>query len=435
MKTNFLIPSEWLLYIAHFALTIKTFTFILTFVSEPIKDHPRVSSPGHGLRGGTLPNPPLTKRGFLRACGMGLCVLSGIQWIGFPRTSHAQITQKGLVRTKLSPFFTPLEGGEIQCELCPKRCRVSKGKRGFCRVRENRDGKYYSLVYGNPCAVHLDPIEKKPFFHVLPSTTSFSLATAGCNFQCKFCQNWEISQAQPEDLYNYDMSPELVVEKAKEMGARSVAYTYVEPTIFYEFMLDIGLLAKEEGLMNVCHSNGFINPVPLRKLCQVMDAANIDLKGFTETYYRELCEGELAPVLETLKILKQEKVHLEITTLVVPTQNDDPAVVKEMCLWVRKELGADTPIHFSRFYPLYKLRTLPPTPVSTLEKIRDTALSAGLEYVYIGNVPGHEAENTFCPNCKKKIIQRAGYMIGEVHLKGGKCGYCGKPIPGIWQQA
>jgi pyruvate formate lyase activating enzyme len=325
-----------------------------------------------------------------------------------------------------------LEKGEIQCELCPHRCRVAKGKRGLCRVRENRDGKYYSLVYGNPCAVHLDPIEKKPFSHVLPGTTSFSLATAGCNFQCKFCQNWEISQASPEDVYSYDVPPELIVSRAKDIGARSVAYTYVEPMIFYEYMSDIGLLVKKSGLLNVTHSNGFINPAPLKNLCKVLDAANIDLKGFTEDFYRELCGGELGPVLETLKTLKKEKVHLEITTLIIPTKNDEMSVLKEMCVWIKKELGEDTPIHFSRFYPLYKLKTLPPTPVSTLEKAREVALSVGLEYVYVGNIPGHAGENTFCPKCKKMIIQRTGYMVGEIHLKDGKCRYCGKPISGIW---
>jgi pyruvate formate lyase activating enzyme len=374
----------------------------------------------------------LTKREFLKICGTSFCVLSAAHLFRFPKTSQAQLAKKGLIKTKLSPFFTPLSGGEIQCDLCPRRCRVSKGKRGACRVRENRDGKYYSLVYGNPCAIHSDPIEKKPFFHVLPATTSFSLATVGCNFQCKFCQNWEISQASPEDVYSYDVPPEMIVTKAKEVGAHSVAYTYVEPTIFYEYMMDICQLAKKTGLLNVCHSNGFINPEPLKNLCKVMDAANIDLKGFTEAFYRDLCSGELAPVLETLKTLKKEKVHLEITNLVIPTQNDDLSGLKEMCLWVKKELGADTPIHFSRFYPLYKLRSLPPTPVSTLEKARDTALSSGLEYVYIGNIPGHEGEHTFCPKCKKLLIQRIGYMVGENHLKGGKCQYCGKPIPGIW---
>ncbi len=385
-----------------------------------------------GCDEGKIVERSLTKREFLKYCGVSFCMLSGAPLLGLPGTARAQTAKKGLIKSKLSPYFTSLEGGEIQCELCPRRCHVSKGKRGFCRVRENRDGKYYSLVYGNPCAVHLDPIEKKPFFHLLPASTSFSLATAGCNLQCKFCQNWEISQASPEDVHSYDFPPESAVAKAKETGSRSIAYTYVEPTIFYEYMLEIGHLAKKAGLLNVYHSNGFINPSPLRNLCDVLDAANIDLKGFTEAYYRELCDGELTPVLETLKTLKKEKVHLEITNLMIPTKNDDASVLREMCLWVKKELGAETPVHFSRFYPLYKLKSLPPTPVSTLEKARAIALSAGLEYVYIGNVPGHEGENTFCPGCKKRIIQRSGFMVGEIHLKGGKCGYCRKPIPGIW---
>ena len=393
-------------------------------MSEPLIKKP--------IRKRTVSEPYLTKRKFLKICGASFCVLSAAELFGFQKTSQAQLARKGLIKTKVSPYFTPLSGGEIQCDLCPNRCRVSKGKRGACRVRENQDGKYYSLVYGNPCAVHLDPIEKKPFFHVLPSTTSFSLATVGCNFQCKFCQNWEISQASPEDVYSYDVPPEMIVKNAKDVGAHSVAYTYVEPTIFYEYMVDICQLAKKAGLLNVCHSNGFINPDPLKNLCKVMDAANIDLKGFTEAFYRDVCRGELAPVLETLKILRKEKVHLEITNLVVPTQNDDLSRLNEMCLWIKRELGGDTPIHFSRFYPLYKLRSLPPTPVSTLEKTRNIALSCGLEYVYIGNIPGHEGEHTFCPKCKKLLIKRVGYMVGENHLRGGKCQYCGKPIPGIW---
>ncbi len=377
-------------------------------------------------------SPQFTKREFLKLCGTSFCMFALGDFFSFPRISQGQIVKKGFIKAKLSPYFTSLGNGEIQCELCPRTCRVSKGKRGFCRVRENRDGKYYSLVYGNPCAVNLDPIEKKPFFHVLPGTGSFSIATVGCNFQCKFCQNWEISQAFPEEVYNADFPPELVVQKAKESKAHSIAYTYVEPTIFYEYMWDTAQLAKKAGLLNVSHSNGFINPEPLQNLCKVLDAVNVDLKGFTENFYQELCSGELTPVLNSLKILKQKKVHLEITNLMIPTKNDEMPVVKEMCLWIKKELGPDTPIHFSRFAPLYKLQSLPMTPISTLEKARAVALSSGLEYVYTGNIPGHEGENTFCPKCKKLLIQRTGFMVGEVRLKGGKCGYCGKPIPGIW---
>lgn len=374
----------------------------------------------------------MTKREFLRCCGAGLCLIPSACLLGFPQTARAQIHKKGLIKTRLASHFTALDREEIRCELCPRRCLVPNGKRGFCRVRENRKGKYYSLVYGNPAAAHLDPIEKKPFFHVLPGTTAFSLATAGCNFQCKFCQNWEVSQVSPEDLYNYDLPPESVVKKAGETRARSVAYTYVEPVVFYEYMYDTGKLAKEKGLLNVFHSNGFINPDPLRSLCRMLSAANIDLKGFTDAFYRKLCNGELHPVIETLTILKKEKIHTEITNLVIPTENDDMASIHKMCLWIKNALGPDTPLHFSRFYPLYKLQSLPPTPVSTLEKARSAALSAGLEYVYIGNVPGHEGENTYCPRCRKLIIRRMGFMVGETHLKKGQCGFCGKPIPGIW---
>jgi pyruvate formate lyase activating enzyme len=376
--------------------------------------------------------PGMTKREFLKLCGAGLCGLTGTSLSGFPKFARAQMAQKGLIKTKVSPYFTALGGDEIQCELCPKRCRVPQGKRGACRVRENRKGKLYSLVYGNPCAFHVDPMERDPFFHVLPGTKTLSLATAGCNFGCKFCQTWEISQASPEDVYSLDIPPEIVVERAKQMRTHSVSYTFVEPVIFYEYMVEIGHLAKKAGLLSFIHSNGFINPDPLRNLAKVIDAANIDIKGFTDEFYRDLCGGELSPVLETLKMLKHEKLHIEITNLIIPTKNDDMTLVKEMCLWIKRELGPETPIHFSRFYPLYKLKNLPPTPVKTLEEARQVALSAGLEYVYVGNVPGHEGENTFCPSCGKMIIQRTGYMVGEVRLKGGKCEYCGKPIPGVW---
>jgi pyruvate formate lyase activating enzyme len=267
---------------------------------------------------------------------------------------------------------------------------------------------------------------------VLPGTNSLSIATAGCNFDCKFCQNWEFALAFPEEVYSYEVPPETVVKKAKQMGAHSVAYSYVEPTIFFEYMLETARLTKKGGLLNVMHTNGFINEVPLRTLCKMLDAAQVDLKAFTESFYSELCAGALTPVLESLKIMKQEKVHIEITNLIIPTKNDNMSEVREMCLWIKDELGATTPIHFNRFYPLHKLNRLPPTPISTLERAREVALSTGFEYVYIGNVPGHEAWNTFCPKCKKTIIQRSGYMIGEVHLKEEKCGHCGKAIPGIW---
>jgi pyruvate formate lyase activating enzyme len=337
-----------------------------------------------------------------------------------------------LIGEKLSPWFTPLEGGAIRCTLCPRGCTVAEGRRGHCKVRENRGGKYYSLVYGNPCAVHLDPIEKKPFFHFHPSSWSFSIATAGCNFDCKFCQNWQISQATPEEVFSYDFSPERTVEEAVRSGAKSIAYTYVEPTIFHEYMIDTGRLARKAGLLNVCHTNAFINREPLRELCTVIDAVNCDLKGFTEEYYREMCGGRLAPVLESLKTLRRLGVHLEITNLVIPSRNDDLTLAGKMCRWIARELGGETPVHFSRFYPLYKLRSLPPTPVATLEKLRAAALAEGLKYVYIGNLPGHEGQHTYCPECGQAVVRRTGFMVGEMHLEKGKCAHCGEPIAGIW---
>jgi pyruvate formate lyase activating enzyme len=290
------------------------------------------------------------------------------------------------------------------------------------------------LAFGNPCAVHVDPIEKKPFFHLLPGSASYSLATAGCNLHCRFCQNWEISQARPEETYNFDLPPDKVVAAALETDSASVAHTYVEPVIFYEYMTAVGHLAKKAGLLNICHSNGYINPEPLEKLAEVLDAACIDLKAFSPQFYRELVDGELDPVLNTLKILRRRGVHLEIVNLVIPTQNDRPEEISGMCRWIRENLGPLTPLHFSRFYPMHKMLTLNPTPVSTLERARELALKEGLKYVYIGNLPGHEGENTYCHHCGKLVIARTGYRVSEINLKAGKCSHCGAPIPGIWQR-
>lgn len=380
-----------------------------------------------------MPDTGLTKREFLKLCLHGAFTSSLACFSGFSANAFAQSPQKGLIKTALSPYFTRFSDGDVRCELCPRLCRIPKGERGGCRVRENRNGKCYSLVYGNPCALHPDPIERNPFFHVLPSTRCLSLATAGCNFSCKFCQTWEISQAAPEDVYSLDVPPDMVVKRAKQMGVHSITYTYVEPVIFFEYMAEVGDRARKAGLLSLIHSNGYINPKPLKDLCRVLDAANIDLKSISEKYYREMCGGELAPVLETLKILKQENIHLEITNLVVPTKNDDPGRINEMCLWIKENLGPDTPVHFLRFYPLYKLKNLPPTPASTLENARNTAMSAGLNFVYINNVPGHAGENTFCPQCRKIVIKRLGFMVEEVHINEGKCNFCGRLIPGIWK--
>ena len=379
---------------------------------------------------------PITRRNFLTRCGKQavMCASAAmLPWATATRPAKAAQLKKGFINRKLSPYYIPLDNKAVRCNLCPHTCEVEPGERGFCEVRENIDGKYYSMVYANPCAVHIDPIEKKPFYHILPGSRSFSLATAGCNFDCKFCQNWEISQARPDETYNYELQPEIVVENALLYNCTSIASTYVEPTIFVEYMIDIGRLAKTKPMLKVMHSNGFINPEPLKDLCDVLDAACIDLKGFTETYYQNITEGSLEPVLNTLKQLKSKNVHTEIVNLMVTGKNDNFEQVRNMCRWIHQELGSEIPLHFSRFYPRYKLKSVPPTPVSTLEHARIAAMEEGLKYVYIGNVPEHPAEHTYCPRCKKMLIQRIGYRVKVKALENGRCRYCGEPIFGIWR--
>lgn len=331
-------------------------------------------------------------------------------------------------------FYQKLDGKNVQCGLCPRKCVILPQGRGFCQARENKDGKLYTLSFAKAVSINdVDPIEKKPLFHFLPSTRTFSVATAGCNMRCKFCQNWEISQKPPEEIEYTYIEPEVLVEMARKSGRPTIAYTYTEPTIFYEYMLETARLARQQGLKNVIHSNGFINEEPLRKLSKYLDAANIDLKGFSEDYYAKLTEGSLEPVLNSLKILKSEGVHIEITNLLLAGYNDDPEVLKKMCLWIRDNLGADTPLHFSRFFPMYKLVALSPTPVESLEKAKAIALDCGLKYVYIGNVAGNAGENTYCPKCKKMLIERRGYFIVQNDIVDGKCKFCGEKIAGIWK--
>jgi pyruvate formate lyase activating enzyme len=341
-----------------------------------------------------------------------------------------QITAKDNLKEAL--FYQKLDNKAVQCQLCPRYCFIANGARGFCQARENRDGTLYTLVYAKPVAIHIDPMEKKPLFHFLPSTPVFSIATAGCNLRCKFCQNWEISQAKPEEVDYVYLEPKDLISKVKESGSPSIAYTYSEPTIFYEYMLETAKLAKLFGIKNVMHSAGYINEEPLRRLAKYMDAANIDLKGFSNDYYARMCEATLEPVLNSLKILKQEGVHLEITNLVLPGYNDDPDTITKMCLWIKENLGPDTPLHFSRFFPMYKLINLSPTPVEALEKARKIALGCGLRYVYIGNVAGGAAENTYCPKCKELLIERKGYFVLQNNIKDGKCKFCDEKIAGVW---
>lgn len=318
------------------------------------------------------------------------------------------------------------------CELCPKNCRITEGHSGDCRSRIVVDGELRAVTYGRPCAVHIDPIEKKPLFHFLPATRILSLATAGCNLHCKGCQNWTISQAAPQDIRTIKLPPEAVVRLTQAQGCRSVAYTYTEPVIFYEYVLDTSRMAKERGFKNVTVTAGYINPTPLRELCKVIDASNTDLKAFSDRFYLDYCDARLKPVLDGMVLMKERGVWVEVTHLVIPTFNDDLAMIRKMCQWILFNLGADTPLHFSRFYPMYRVRNLPPTPVEFLMRARKEALELGLTYVYVGNVLGTEAANTFCPRDGTLLIERIGFSVIENRLVKGKCPQCGELIPGVW---
>ncbi len=331
-------------------------------------------------------------------------------------------------------FYKQLEGKKVKCQICPKHCVVGEGERGFCGNKENRGGKYYTLVYGKAAALNIDPIEKKPLFHFLPGSRAFSIGTAGCNFDCKNCQNWEISQVRPEQIdHPITLPPETIVSKAPEYGAEVIAYTYNEPTVFYEYMHDTAKLARRHGLRSVMISNGYMNREPMLKLAPYLDAVKVDLKGFTDEFYRKYALGTLEPVKETIKRVKALGKWLEIVCLVLPGLSDDLDRIAEMADWINRAVGPEVPVHFSRFGPAYRMKKLPPTPVSTLEKCRAVARRQGLKYVYIGNVPGHSAENTYCASCGKIVIKRYGYEILERHIKpNGACAFCGNKIPGVW---
>jgi pyruvate formate lyase activating enzyme len=338
-----------------------------------------------------------------------------------------------LPQARMQYCHVPHTGSYVKCRLCPKGCLIADGHRGDCGVRENRGGMLYTMVYGNPCSLNIDPIEKKPLYHFLPASLALSLATAGCNLHCLYCQNWQISQRRPEEVQSFDLPPADVVAAAHQYNSPVIAYTYSEPTIFYEYMLDIARIARAQHVRNAVISAGYINQAPLRELCHTVDAIKIDFKGFSEDFYGRICDATLQPVLETMKLIQERGVHLEIVTLVVPTLNDDPDELRGLCRWIVQQLGPDVPTHFSRFHPLYKLPALPATPVETLELARDIAKDEGIRYAYIGNVPGHPGDNTYCHHCGEMIIRRLGFTILENHVVGSKCEYCGQPIPGVWK--
>jgi len=323
----------------------------------------------------------------------------------------------------------------VKCVLCPWNCVISPDKSGFCRVRKNIKGVLYSMVYSRPISVAIDPIEKKPIFHFLPGTEAFSLGTVGCNLRCLHCQNYETSQESADDLPGEDMSPDAIVKMALDRGCSSIAYTYNEPTIFFEYVLDTAKLARKKGMGNVMVSNGYINPEPLKELYQYIDAVNIDLKGFNKDFYKKVCGVKLENVLRTLKLIaKMKNVLLEITNLVIPTKNDDLEEIEEMCKWLRDNVGKQVPLHFSRFFPYYKLSDLPQTDPAILEKAYKIGRKY-MDYVYVGNLRTKTMENTYCPGCGEVIIERTGHFIPKNKLREskGKCTKCGHAIAGVWE--
>jgi pyruvate formate lyase activating enzyme len=324
------------------------------------------------------------------------------------------------------------EPDTVQCLLCAQRCRIPAGERGRCRVRYNQAGELRSLVYGRPATIHVDPIEKKPFFHFLPGSQAFSLATVGCALHCRFCQNWELSQARPEDVPRDYVSAERVAQAAVARSAPVVAFTYNEPTVFLEYLVDIARAARAQGRRTVLVSCGFMNEAPLAELCGCLDAVKIDLKGYSAEFYRDVCSAELQPVLRSIVQVARSGVHLELVNLVVPTLNDRPAMLRDLCRWVLDELGPDVPVHFTRFHPDYQLMHLPPTPVATLTAARATALELGLHYPYVGNVPGHPGNNTYCPGCGEIVVRRRGFLVEDVRLRQGRCAACGRAVAGVW---
>lgn len=334
---------------------------------------------------------------------------------------------------KEAMFYEELEGSTVRCHLCPHLCKINESKSGICGVRANRDGVLYSRVYGKAVARAVDPIEKKPLFHFHPGSTAYSIATVGCNFRCKNCQNFTISQMPKEDekrIEGEDASPREIVAAARQYGCRSIAYTYTEPTIFFEYAYDVARLASKEGICNVFITNGYITEEAIRAIAPYLDAVNVDLKGLSEDLYLKNCGGPLKPVLEAIKLYKSLGVLVEVTTLVIPTLNDSEKDFREVAEFI-KSVGVDVPWHISQFYPTYKLTHLPPTPVTTLRKAREIGLEVGLRYVYEGNVPGEGGENTYCYQCGELLIQRYGFQIMENKIRDSKCPSCGATIDGI----
>ena len=385
----------------------------------------RVASPPQAI---SLPPAGVDRRRFLQLAALP-CLACGAGAASSAATpSDARFIQE-------AKFYEKQPYKKIKCKLCPRECVIDDQERGYCGVRENREGKYYTLAHSRVCAANIDPVEKKPLFHFAPGTLAFSIATAGCNVNCKMCQNWDISQSRPEQVHADYIPPQNLAGLARSNRCFSIAYTYSEPTVFCEYVLDCADAGRAAGIRSVVISGGYIQQDPLAEMCRRVDAIKIDLKGFSEKFYKEVVNGELKPVQNTLVAIRKQKVWNEIVYLVIPTLNDSDQDFRGVSRWVKAELGPDVPIHFTRFHPEYLLKNLPSTPVETLERAKGIADAEGLNYVYIGNVPGHPGENTRCPKCRRVVVQRNGFTIRAFHIDHGKCHFCQTPIPGMWEGA
>ncbi len=383
----------------------------------------------------------VTRREFLKKTALAAAAMAAGAWglsellkrPALPTVSGVGGAPKDLWRWSREAYDYASFGDSVRCGLCPHTCSLQPEGRGVCRVRVNKGGKLYSLAYGNPAAVHVDPVEKKPLFHFLPGSSSYSIGTAGCNLRCLNCQNWQLSQSAPEETDNQDLMPDRAVAAAQAAGSKSIAYTYSEPVVFYEYMLDTARLARAAGVRNVMVTNGYINRGPLERLCGHLDAAHIDLKGFDDDTYMRLNGGTLRPVLDTIKAFHENGVWFEAVHLAVPTWTDKIDLFREMAKWLHSNTGPDHPLHISRFHPQYKLANLPPTTTDYLIQAHEVAVDEGLNYVYVGNAPELRLMDTICPRCGKVAVARRGYTVLEYNLADGACKYCGEKIPGVWK--
>lgn len=380
----------------------------------------------------------IDRRTFLGTCAKS-CALAGalplMGRLGLNDLPTALMGKVGNVSNVPARYFKPLENKEIKCLLCPRHCVIRQGERGLCGVRENVDGVYVTKVYGKPAAIHGDPMEKGPFFHFLPNTKTLALGTAGCNLTCLYCQSWQFAQRRPEQTDNESLPPDDLVSQVKQYGLPSITFTYSEPVVAIEYVIDTAKKARAAGIKMAMHTGGSVNPDPLQDLCSVMDAVNIDIKSYSRSFYENVVGCKIDPILENIKQVAASDVWLELTFLAVPGYNTDPAVFRPMCDWIAYYVGADVPLHVSRFFPQYRLRDVQATATETLKDLRKIAYDAGLRYVYLGNMAGDPSESTYCPKCGTRVVHRVGYQVenSALDLRTGKCSKCGTKIPGIWK--